>query len=419
MQYAPILIIIGFILSLLKTKYKVFGKPIFYFGIVMFALNLISIAMVPFRNDPQLISLLSSASFIPLGILIGFLVTNLFQSSSVTTGLVVILAQNGMLGLNEALPILFGANIGTTVLSIVVSLRMDSFAKRAALAHFLFNFFGVLICLPLIGLIIGSTEMIGGSTAQQVANAHLIFNLLTTIILLLFINQFQKLIERIIPCKDEEIVLKTQHINNLKEKSDSEIIILVKQELNNTFESISKMFNEINVLLLSNKTNISKISKLSALINYIHSEIKKVLTELFKLNYKKNAKEILFLSRVSALCNEIGFASNKLAETIISSKENMLDFSEEGKRDIDECSGKLSGNILIIKEKFPNFDKNSLKEMRKNDLLLRKLITKSYEEYLKRVSKNQATSASVFAETISTIETIESKIREIRKICEK
>lgn len=174
MQFSPILIIIGFFLSLIKSKYKVFGKPIFYFGLVMFALNLISIAIIPLKTDPTLLLLISKTSIIPLGIMIGFLVTNLFQSSSVTTGLVVILAQNGMLGLPEALPILFGANIGTTVLPGLVSVRMDSFAKRVALAHFLFKFIGVLICIPLIGVIIIVVESIGGNSAQQVANAHLI-----------------------------------------------------------------------------------------------------------------------------------------------------------------------------------------------------------------------------------------------------
>jgi phosphate:Na+ symporter len=182
MQYAPILIIIGFILSLLKTKYKVFGKPIFYFGLVLFALNLISIAVSPFKTDPELIFLLSQTSFIPIGILIGFLVTNLFQSSSVTTGLVVILAHNGLIGLPEAIPILLGANVGTTILSVLVSLRMDSFAKRAALSHFLFNFFGMLICIPIISLIIFVVELIGGNIAMQVANAHLIFNVFTYVL---------------------------------------------------------------------------------------------------------------------------------------------------------------------------------------------------------------------------------------------
>ncbi|MDD3084063.1 MAG: Na/Pi symporter [Candidatus ainarchaeum sp.] len=419
MQFAPILIIIGFVLSLLKTKYKVFGKPIFYFGLVMFALNIISISVIPFKSDPELMALLAQTSIIPIGILIGFLITNIFQSSSVTTGLVVILAQNGMLGLPEALPILFGANIGTTVLSIIVSIRMDAFAKRAALAHFLFNFIGVLICLPLIGLIINAVEFIGGSTAQQVANSHLIFNLFTTIILLLFINYFQKIVERLIPTEEEEIVLRTKNLENLKNEKTPKIFSLIELELKNNFDSIIKLFNENNVLLLSNKISNSKISKLSALVEYTHNEIKKILTMLFKNPDKKESEKILLFARISTLCNQISDSGKKLGETIIFAKENKIDFSEEGKRDIDECLAKLTENMIIIKEKFPNFDKKSSIEMTKNSNYLRKTITKSYEEYLKRISKGQSTSGSIFAESLSIIQDLESKIREIRKIFEK
>ncbi|MDD4251378.1 MAG: Na/Pi symporter, partial [Candidatus ainarchaeum sp.] len=199
MQFASLLIILGFVLSLINSKYKILGKPIFYFGLVMFALNLISLSIIPLKSDPNLILLLSKTSIIPIGILVGFLVTNLFQSGAVTTGLVVIFAQNGMLGLNEALPILFGVNIGKTILSLLVSIRMDSFAKRAAVSHFLYNVIGVLITIPFIGILISIVQTIGGNPAHQVANAHLIFSVSTTIILLIFINQFQKLIEKLIP----------------------------------------------------------------------------------------------------------------------------------------------------------------------------------------------------------------------------
>ncbi len=420
MQFSPILIIIGFFLSLIKSKYKVFGKPIFYFGLVMFALNLISIAIIPLKTDPTLLLLISKTSIIPLGIMIGFLVTNLFQSSSVTTGLVVILAQNGMLGLPEALPILFGANIGTTVLPGLVSVRMDSFAKRVALAHFLFKFIGVLICIPLIGVIIIVVESIGGNSAQQVANAHLIFKVFTTIILLIFINKFQKLIEKLIPTKEEEIVLRTKNLENLKDKKNTEILSLIELELKNSFDAIINIFKEANIILLSSKSNNNiRITKLSALIEYIHNEIKKTLTNLFKNPEKKDNEKILFLARTSALCEKIGLNGKKLGEILVYAKENDSDFSEEGKQEIDACISKLNENMLIIKNNFPNFGKQISVEMAKNGSVIRSTITKSYLEYLKRLSAGQSTSGSIFAETMTLIQDIEADVRELRKICEK
>ena len=86
-----------------------------------------------------------------LAIFIGFLFTAMVQSSSVTTGLAIILTQQGMLGLENAVPIIMGANIGTTSTALLAVLNMDLAAKKAAFSHFLFNIGGVLLFLPGIG----------------------------------------------------------------------------------------------------------------------------------------------------------------------------------------------------------------------------------------------------------------------------
>ncbi len=417
MQFSPAVIIIGFLLSLLKTKYRVFGKPIFYFGLVLFSLNLISIAVSPLKTDAELLALLAQTSFLPLGILAGFLITNLFQSSSVTTGLVVILAQNELLGLNEAIPILLGANIGTTVLSLIVSYRMDTFAKRAAVSHFLFNFLGVIITIPFIGILVIIVNYIGGSTAQQVANSHLIFNVVTTIFLLIFIKQFQIVVEKLVPTNEKEIVLRAKEFENLKGKNTTEIFNAIEIELKNSFNAIIEIINENTVLLLSNKTNDSKISKLYSLVDYIHNETKQVLIQISKNQLtKKESEKLILLTRTSALTEQIAGIGKKMGELIIYSKENELEFSDSAKKDIEECLSKLNSNVIIVRDNYPKFDKVSSVEMAKNGSILRNTITNSYEEYLKRLSKGLSPSGSLFGEELALIQDAESKIREIRKI---
>ena len=81
-------------------------------------------------------------------IVIGFVITNIFQSSSVTAGLIVVIAQSGLITPAQAIPVILGANIGTTTTGLVISLSMNTAAKRTAVAQFLFNFLGVLLsCL--------------------------------------------------------------------------------------------------------------------------------------------------------------------------------------------------------------------------------------------------------------------------------
>jgi phosphate:Na+ symporter len=177
-------------LSLIRGPYRAYGKPVFYFGLVFYSLNLISSVVAPLQDDPEVLSLLSMTDDILIAIIIGFIITNLFQSSSVTTGLIVVMAQSGLINASQALPILLGANIGTSTTGLVVSLNMNTAAKRTATAQFLFNFLGVLLFLPFIDNFSLLIEDLGGTAAQQVANAHLIFNSTCAVIFLLAIKPF-------------------------------------------------------------------------------------------------------------------------------------------------------------------------------------------------------------------------------------
>ncbi|MDP3562970.1 MAG: Na/Pi symporter, partial [Methanoregula sp.] len=94
--FAPLFILIGFIIGIIPGRFRIFGRPVFYFGLVFFSLSLISSVMVPYRTDPELLALMAMMDTVFLQIAFGFLITNIFQSSSVTTGLVVVMSQNGL-----------------------------------------------------------------------------------------------------------------------------------------------------------------------------------------------------------------------------------------------------------------------------------------------------------------------------------
>jgi phosphate:Na+ symporter len=184
--FAPFLIILGFIISLIGGKYKFLGKPVFYFGLVFFSLNLISTSLVFLQDAPEILMLFDYLSNVFIAIGVGILLTILFQSSSVTTGLAIVFTLNGIIGFEHALPIVLGSNVGTTATSLIASRTMDLFSRRAAMAHFLFNVLGLLLILPFLSSFIDVMNYIGGDPALKVANAHLIFNLCAGIFFILF-----------------------------------------------------------------------------------------------------------------------------------------------------------------------------------------------------------------------------------------
>ena len=193
--YAPVIIILGFGLSLIRTRYSVFGKAVFYFGFVFFSLNLISASLQPLQHNEAFVDMLTQPQNPLIAILIGCLFTAVVQSSSVTTGLAIIFTQQGLLGLENAVPLIMGANIGTTATAMIAIFNMDAAAKKTALSHFLFNVGGVLIFLPvllLFGHRLGEVEI---DAAIALANIHLVFNVVASVIFILLIGPFVRVID--------------------------------------------------------------------------------------------------------------------------------------------------------------------------------------------------------------------------------
>lgn len=192
---APFLIIIGFFILKFGGKYNIYGKSVFYFGLVFFCISLITQVVAPLTSNTQILNVLSQITSLPIAIVVGILITTLFQSSSVTSGLILTLAVSGFINLDQGIGLLLGANIGTTSAALLAAIPMGKEAKKTALAHFIFNMVGVILIIPFLPLFIQMTKTIGGTVAQQLANMHLFFNLFSTVVFLIFIKQFSGLIE--------------------------------------------------------------------------------------------------------------------------------------------------------------------------------------------------------------------------------
>jgi len=196
--FAPVFIVLGFFLSLVRSRYAIFGKTVFFFGFVFFSLNLISSTLEPLKDAPAFIGLLSQPLNPLYAVLLGCVFTALVQSSSVTTGLAVVLTQQGLLGLENAVPLIMGANIGTTVTAMIAMFNMDAAARKTALTHLLFNVGGVIIFLPLVLLYRDRLGEISHDPAVALAAIHLVFNVATSLVFMLLITPLTRFIDRVI-----------------------------------------------------------------------------------------------------------------------------------------------------------------------------------------------------------------------------
>lgn len=136
------------------------------------------------------------------GVAAGTLLSALLHSSSATTGIVMILAEDGWITMPTALAFIFGANIGTCFTAVLAALATSRSAQRVALFHVLLNVFGVLVFYPFLTPMANILASLGGSLARQAANAHTLFNLISSLLALPLLPASTVLLEKILPDRD-------------------------------------------------------------------------------------------------------------------------------------------------------------------------------------------------------------------------
>ena len=186
----PFFIVFGALLSALPTRFKILGKAAFYFGFIFFSLDVVSYTLKPLAQNPAFAEILRRSSSPLMGVLAGTLVTAIVQSSSITTGLCILLVQQGLLGATAAIPIIIGANIGTTATALVASIKMHRTARRVALSNLLFNTLGVMLFVPFLERFATAVVEFAGEASMAVAWAQLIFNLAMTAMVLALLRIF-------------------------------------------------------------------------------------------------------------------------------------------------------------------------------------------------------------------------------------
>ena len=270
--FAPVFIIVGFLLSFVRSKIAIFGKSIFYFGFVFFSLNLISAALAPLQNEPALTKYLIQPQNPLIAILVGCLFTAAVQSSSVTTGLAIIFTQQGLLSLENAVPLIMGANIGTTATALLAMLNMDVAAKKTALSHFFFNVGGVLIFLPILLLFGDRLNEFDANPAVALANIHLVFNVAASLIFVVLINPFTRLVDVLLG--EDKMDFARLDIPTFNEQTAFET---VKSDLRRNLADLLGFLQETyNLVTLSIESNYRSIFEASAkrmeYINFLEKE---------------------------------------------------------------------------------------------------------------------------------------------------
>ena len=253
---APLIAFVGvaLILFVKKKKIQFAGGIVAGLGILFLGMGMMSAAMIPLRNSEGFVRLMTKFSNPLLGILAGAGFTAIIQSSSASVGILQALAVSGLIGIDSAVFVLFGQNIGTCITAVLASIGANRDAKRTTLIHLMFNIIGTTV-FTIVCIMIPFTSWVAAFTpsnpAAQIANVHTLFNLVTTLLLLPFGSQLARLSEKLLPDRprkpaDEEHwfeeLLASEHVLGVSVIARKQLMEEVSQMLSLAAENIDKGF---------------------------------------------------------------------------------------------------------------------------------------------------------------------------------
>ena len=202
-NFSPLLALAGIILIMgsKKQRRRDMGRIMVGFSILMYGMELMKQAVSPLADMPEFSSLLTAFNNPLLGVLVGAVFTGVIQSSAASVGILQALALTGSITYGIAIPVIMGQNIGTCVTALISSIGVNRNARRVAVIHISFNIIGSAVCLLLFygGDILFHFQFLNYTVgALGIAACHTIFNVFTTLMLLPFSRQLEKLARAVI-----------------------------------------------------------------------------------------------------------------------------------------------------------------------------------------------------------------------------
>ncbi len=274
---ALLLIALGFFTEVLakNQRFKQFGVMSMGLGMLFFGMELMSQATAPLRSYEPFMQLMQDMANPLIGVLIGAVFTALVQSSSATTGIVIVMASQGLLPLETGIALLFGSNIGTCVTAIISAIGKPREAMQAATAHVLFNVMGVLLFVAFIpqfaDLIrdisplsdkLSGLKQLAADTPRQIANAHTVFNIFNLLLFLGFTNTLAKIVLKIVPSKPVEIIPETtpKYLDSMYLDQPAMALDRVRLELGRVGKKVNGMIKDsFPTLIVGTKERIDSL----------------------------------------------------------------------------------------------------------------------------------------------------------------
>lgn len=289
--WALVLVAVGFGVSAIAKRQSRMaqGTALMGLGLVFFGMVVMGEAMSPLRSYEPFIEAMKTLDNPLLGILAGALLTALIQSSSATTGIVIVLATQGLVSPEAGIALVLGANIGTSVTALLAAIGKPREAQRAAVGHLLFNVTGVIAWIPLVGWLTSTVGSIGGGTAREIANAHTIFNVINALIFLPFVTQFAALVTRLVPDREAEGAMVPKYLDPGLVRTPALALAKARMEMLRMASRVQRMLTDMLPAVLDG--TIDDLARIEAMDDEVDSLHGLILEYLGRIGRERLSEE--------------------------------------------------------------------------------------------------------------------------------
>ncbi len=320
------MIAVGFAMLFIarSDRTKHYGEMLMGLGMVFFGMHVMSEAMEPLRSYQPFLDLMKSMDNPLVGVLIATAFTALIQSSSASTGIVIVMAGQGFISLQAGIALAFGANIGTCATALLAVIGKPREAVRAALVHLGFNVCGVLIWLPFIGFIadlvtaispsypnLSGVDRLAAETPRQIANAHTFFNIANTLIFIWFTTQIARFVEWLVPDKplaEEAVIVRTRYLQDELLSAPSLALDQVRMEIMHMGETVNAMLQGIMPAIIGGDRKVlEEIRQMDDTVDILHAGIIDYLAKISKQPLgDEQTRELMQLMEAASNLENIG-----------------------------------------------------------------------------------------------------------------
>jgi len=345
-EYALPIIAIGVIINLSakSDRSKNLGNALTGFGILFLGLTTLGSGADYVKSNPWIRDLIIKYTAHPLAAVgIGVFVTSIIQSSSASTGLVIALAEVGLINFPSAAGIILGNNIGTCVTALLASINTDRAARRTAIAHVLFNVTGVSLALPFFYTIVRFIQTTAPDTVGQIANLHTIFNITTTLLFIPFTPLFVKLLYRLVPDEEGKLNYGPRYLNKLLIETPEAAFAALYKELQHCHDVATLMVKQIFQSIFDNDRSIlPDVMKEEDILNNLQSELIQYVVLLSKQRLDTDqSQQIPSILHIVGDAERIGDHAKDMVELANNKTEEKIVFTPDANLELQQIQSQM------------------------------------------------------------------------------